>query len=53
MFCISLFPTISHPTRIEVNDAVIDNIFPYDVVGKILRGITMNDINDHLPFFLM
>lgn len=51
MFCISLFPTISHPTRIEVNDAVIDNIFSYDVVEKILRGITMNDINDHLPFF--
>lgn len=39
MFWISLFPTIPHPTRIEVNDAVIDNIFSNDVVGKILRGI--------------
>lgn len=47
MFCISVFPTISHPTKIEINDAVIDNIFSNDVVGKILRGITMNHINDY------
>lgn len=54
MYSMSLFPTITKPTRITSHCAsLIDNIFTNNIKSKLISGILMNDISDHLPVFLI
>lgn len=52
MYSLSLFPVILKPTRITCSSAtLIDNIFTNDNESKIVSGILLSDITDHLPVF--
>ncbi len=54
MYSLSLFPMIYKPTRITSKSAtVIDNIFTNAVEGKVVSGILITDISDHLPVFTL
>lgn len=54
MYSMSLYPTITKPSRITVNSAtIIDNIYTNYLEGKLLSGILINDITDHLPVFVI
>lgn len=53
LYSLSLFPTITKPTRITGNGAtLIDNIFTNNIESNSLSGILINDISDHLPIFV-
>ncbi len=53
MFCLGLYPSITHPSRITRNTAtLIANIFTNVTEGHITGGLLINDITDHLPVFL-
>ncbi len=53
MFCLGLYPSITHPSRIIRNTAtLIDNIFTNVTEGRITGGLLINDITDHLHVFL-
>ena len=52
MYSMSLYPTITRPTRITTHSAtIIDNIFTNVIDKKISSGIIINDATDHLPVF--
>lgn len=52
MNSLNLFPIISKPKRITSKSAtVLDNIFTKAVDGKIVSGILITDVSDHLPVF--
>lgn len=43
---------ISKPTRITLKSATVtDNIFTNAVDGKVVSGILITDVSDHLPVF--
>lgn len=49
---LGLYPKITEPSRITPHCAtLIDNIFTNDIENNTLRGLLINDISDHLPFF--
>lgn len=53
MFCMGLYPSITHPSVITVNTAtLIDNIFTNVTEGNVTGGLLINDVSDHLHFFL-
>lgn len=46
------FQLISKPTRItSQSETVIDNIFTNIIDGKVVSGILITDVSDHLPVF--
>lgn len=50
IFSIGLYPQITKPSRITTHSAtLIDNIFPNGIENKIVSGLMIIDINDHLP----
>ena len=52
VYSMSLYPTITRPTRITTHSAtLIDNIFTNIIDRKIISGIIINDATDHLPVF--
>lgn len=52
MYSNSLFPVIIKPSRITTDTAtLIDNIFTNTIESKIVGGLLINDISDHLPVF--
>lgn len=52
MYSICLFPTILRPTRIICDSAtLIDNIFINDIGNRVISGLLISDIIDHLPVF--
>lgn len=52
MYSNSLFPVIIKPSRITTDTAtLIDNIFTNKIDSKIVGGLLINDISDHLPVF--
>ena len=53
MYSKSLFPLINKPTRIHNESAtLIDNIFSNNIFdNKLVNGIFLTDISDHLPVF--
>ena len=52
MYTMSLYPSITRPTRITKHSAtLIDNIFTNVIDRKIVSGLLINDISDHLPVF--
>ena len=52
LYSLGLFPTILKPTRITTDSAtLIDNIFTNTIENKIISGLLLNDISDHLPVF--
>lgn len=54
MYSMSLYPTITKPSRITADSAtIIDNIYTNYLEGKVLSGILINDISDHLPVFVI
>ena len=54
MYSMSLYPTITRPTRITTHSTtLIDNIFINIIDKKIVSGIIMNDATDHLPVFVV
>lgn len=54
MLSLSLYPTITSPTRITSGSAtLIDNIFTNDIENPKCSGILTYDITDHLPIFLL
>lgn len=51
MYSMSMFPTISKPTRITTHSAtLIDKIFTNNADSN-KSGVLMNGISDHLPVF--
>lgn len=54
MYSLSLYPTITKPSRITSHSAtLIDNIFTNLLDNKTISGLLVNDISDHLPVFLV
>ena len=53
MYSVSLFPTITMPTRVTSNTAtLIDNIFCNNIMKEeAISGILYTDISDHYPVF--
>lgn len=52
VFCMGLYPVITHPSRIAKNSAtLIDNILTNVNEGNINGGLFISDISDHLPVF--
>ena len=52
LFSHMFFPLITKPTRLTSHSAtLLDNIFTNNPTRKILNGILLNDISDHLPVF--
>lgn len=52
MYSTSLFPEITRLSRITSHCAtLIDNIFSNDIDNRIISGLLINDISDHLPVF--
>ena len=52
VFCMGLYPTITHPSRITVNTAtLIDNILTNVTEGNLTGGLLISDVSDHLPVF--
>lgn len=50
MHSLSLFPTITRPSRITSHSAtLIDNIFTNVTENKTISGLLISDIIDHLP----
>lgn len=48
-----LYPMITKPTRVTTHSAtIIDNIFT-NVHDKLISGIFMTDVSDHLPVFII
>lgn len=48
-----IYPMITKPTRVTTHSAtIIDNIFT-NVPGKLISGIFMADVSDHLPVFII
>ncbi len=53
VFCMGLYPTITHPSRITTNTAtLVDNILTNVTEGNLTRGLLINDVSDHLPVFI-
>ena len=53
MYTMSLYPSITRPTRITTHSAtLIGNIFTSVIDRKIVCGLLINDISDHLPVFI-
>ena len=45
-------PLINRPTRITAHSAtLIDNIFTNHFTPRVLKGIVISDLSDHLPVF--
>lgn len=54
MYSLSLYPTITKPTRITLHSAtIIDNIFTNVMDFQISSGLFVCDITDHLPVFIL
>lgn len=52
LFSLGLYPQITKPSRITTYRAtLIDNIFSNEINNKIVGGLMLNDISDHLPVF--
>jgi len=52
--CMSLFPSISRPSRITSHSAtLIDNIFTNSIDQTNVSGLMISDITDHLPIFAL
>ncbi len=52
MHSLGLFPTILKPTRLTSDTATpTDNIFTKEIGNKVVSGLLINDINNHLPVF--
>ena len=47
-----MYPLIKKPSRITKNSpTLIDNIFTNNIESKLLSGLLISDITDHLPVF--
>lgn len=54
MYSLSLYPTITKPSRITSYSAtIIDNIFTNVMDGQVMSGLFICDITDHLPVFTL
>ena len=52
MHSVGLYPLIVRPTGITTHIAtIIDNIFTSLVNDKMISGLIVDDISDHLPIF--
>ena len=54
MYSLSLYPTITKPSRIMSHSAtIIDKIFTNIMGNQIISGLFICDITDHLPVFIL
>ncbi len=54
MYSLSLFPTITKPSRITSQSATLtDNILTNNIEDNFTSGLLINDISDHLPVFMI
>lgn len=52
MYSLSLYPTITKPSRITSHSAtIIDNIFTNNMENLVTSGLLICDLSDHLPVF--